>query len=97
MVEEKCNNIFVKTNLCDFHIKEKYPNKDEIKIGINNIMQLYEKLNPDKVILFGIIVQNALKDKIENVICATHPSYVMVYRKKEISKYVEKLAKEILK
>lgn len=81
--------------------KIRYPDILEIENCIDNIVYELSIVKPKVVVLLGRLVEKHLKKKIVelgyNTITIYHPSYIYVYRKKEIEKYVEESSKNILK
>lgn len=111
MIEERLleenNNIscyrsnMVKCVPLDKEGKIRYPNSLEIENCIENLVYELSIVRPKIVVLLGRLVEKHLKKKIielgYNTITIHHPSYIHVYRKKEIEKYVEESSKNILK
>lgn len=81
--------------------KIRYPDNLEIENCIENLEYELNIVNPKVVVFLGRLVEKYLKKKIielgYNLITIYHPSYIYVYRKKEIEKYVEESSKNILK
>ena len=81
--------------------KIRYPDNLEIENCIENLEYELNIVNPKVVVFLGRLVEKHLKKKIMelgyNTITIYHPSYIYVYRKKEIEKYVEDSSKNILK
>ena len=81
--------------------KIRYPDILEIENCIDNLVYELSIVKPKVVVLLGRLVEKHLKKKIiekgYNTITIYHPSYIHVYRKKEIEKYVEESSKNILK
>lgn len=83
--------------------KGKIRNPDilEIENCIDNLVYELSIVKPKVIVLLGRLVEKHLKKKIieqgYNTITIYHPSYIHVYRKKEIEKYVEESSKNILK
>ena len=81
--------------------KIRYPDNLEIENCIENLEYELNIVKPKLVVLLGRLVEKYLKKKIielgYNVITIYHPSYIYMYRKKEIEKYVEESSKNILK
>ena len=81
--------------------KIRYPDNLEIENCIDNLVYELSIVKPKVVVLLGRLVEKHLKKKIielgYNTITIYHPSYIYVYRKKEIEKYVEESSKNILK
>lgn len=111
MIEERLlkenNNIscyrsnMVKCVPLDKEGKIRYPDNLEIENCIDNLVYELSIVKPKVVVLLGRLVEKHLKKKINelgyNTITIYHPSYIYVYRKKEIEKYVEESSKNILK
>lgn len=81
--------------------KIRYPDNLEIENCIENLVYELNRVKPKVVVFLGRLVEKYLKKKIielgYNTITIYHPSYIYVYRKKEIEKYVEESSKNILK
>ena len=81
--------------------KIRYPDSLEIENCIDNLVYELSIVKPKVVVLLGRLVEKHLKKKINelgyNNITIHHPSYIHVYRKKEIEKYIEESSKNILK
>ena len=81
--------------------KIRYPDSLEIENCIDNLVYELSIVKPKVVVLLGRLVDKHLKKKVNelgyNTITIYHPSYIYVYRKKEIEKYVEENSKNILK
>mgnify|MGYP003091223079 CR=1 FL=1 len=81
--------------------KIRYPDSFEIENCIENLEYELNIVNPKVVVFLGRLVEKYLKKKIMelgyNTITIYHPSYIYVYRKKGIEKYVEESSKNILK
>ena len=81
--------------------KIRYPDNLEIENCIENLEYELNIVKPKLVVFLGRLVEKYLKKKIielgYNVITIYHPSYIYVYRKKEIEKYIEESSKNILK
>ena len=81
--------------------KIRYPDNLEIENCIENLEYELNIVKPKLVVFLGRLVEKYLKKKIielgYNVITIYHPSYIYMYRKKEIEKYVEESSKNILK
>ena len=106
LVEENNNILCYRSNMVKcVPLNEKgkirYPDSLEIENCIDNLVYELSIVKPKIVILLGRLVEKYLKKKIielgYNVITIYHPSYIYVYRKKEIEKYVEESSKNILK
>lgn len=81
--------------------KIRYPDSLEIENCIDNLVYELSIVKLKLIVLLGRLVEKHLKKKIMelgyNTITIYHPSYIYVYRKKEIEKYVEESSKNILK
>ena len=81
--------------------KIRYPDNLEIENCIENLEYELNIVKPKVVVFLGRLVEKHLKKKINelgyNTITVHHPSYIHMYRKKEIEKYVEESSKNILK
>lgn len=111
MIEERLleenNNIscyrsnMVKCVPLDKEGKIRYPNIWEIENCIDNLVYELSIVKPKVVVFLGRLVEKHLKKRIielgYNTITIYHPSYIYMYRKKEIEKYVEESSKNILK
>ncbi|MDD3452903.1 MAG: hypothetical protein PHN42_01325 [Bacilli bacterium] len=78
--------------------KLRYPTKLEIIKERPKFLREIKKINPDIIIGFGNIVGNELKKiKLINnkLIIKKHPSYIYVYKRKEINNYIEDTISEI--
>ena len=106
LVEENINILCYRSNMVkcvplDKEGKIRYPDILEIENCIDNLVYELSIVKPKVVVLLGRFVEKHLKKKINelgyNTITIYHPSYIHVYRKKEIEKYVEESSKNILK
>ena len=106
LLEENSNISCYRSNMVkcvplDKEGKIRYPDSLEIGNCIDNLVYELSIVKPKVVILLGRLVEKHLKKKIielgYNTITIHHPSYIYVYRKKEIEKYVEESSKNILK
>lgn len=106
LLEENINLSFYRSNMVkcvplDKEGKIRYPDILEIENCIDNLVYELSIVKPKVVVLLGRLVEKYLKKKIiefgYNTITIYHPSYIHVYRKKEIEKYVEESSKNILK
>lgn len=107
MIIKKCNcgDIeFTKYNLVmfaplDSNNKLRYPNKEELQEGVNELSKIINKY--DCIILFGDKVQKAVNKDLRfnnvNKIYALHPSYIWIYKHKEINNYVDGIVGEIMR
>ena len=79
--------------------KLRYPTKEEIAESINYLNEQLENIKPDCIVGLGNMVNKELKkiEKYQNIlICETHPSYVYVYKKRELNQYIKNLEKKIM-
>ena len=106
LLEENSNISCYRSNMVkcvplDKEGKIRYPYSLEIENCIDNLVYELSIVKPKVVVLLGRLVEKHLKKKIielgYNTITIYHPSYIHVYRKKEIEKYVEESSKNILK
>ena len=106
LLEENSNISCYRSNMVkcvplDKEGKIRYPNSLEIENCIDNLVYELSIVKPKVVVLLGRLVEKHLKKKIMelgyNTITIYHPSYIHVYRKKEIEKYIEESSKNILK
>lgn len=106
LVEEKNNISCYRSNMVKcVPLNEKgkirYPDSLEIENCLDNLVYELSIVKPKVVVLLGRLVEKHLKKKIielgYNTITIYHPSYIYVYRKKEIEKYIEESSKNILK
>ena len=104
LLEENSNISCYRSNMVkcvplDKEGKIRYPDSLEIENCIDNLVYELSIVKPKVVILLGRLVEKHLKKKIielgYNTITIHHPSYIYVYRKKEIEKYVEESSKNI--
>lgn len=82
----------------DEHNKLRYPTKEELKNSIPEFLNYVNKIKPDLIIAFGNIVYNALNEisKIKAILISKkHPSYIYVYRKKEINNYIADIINDV--
>ena len=103
LIISKCKNYdFTKANLVEFapldtNNKLRYPNKKELLDGAKNWSSRISEF--DGVVLFGKKVQDTILNderfsSIKYVVSA-HPSYIWVYKHKEIENYVNEIASKI--
>lgn len=106
LLEENSNISCYRSNMVkcvplDKEGKIRYPDILEIENCIDNLVYELSIVKPKVVVLLGRLVEKHLKKKINelvyNTITIYHPSYIHVYRKKEIEKYIEESSKNILK
>ena len=103
LIISKCKNYeFTKANLVSFaplnaNNKLRYPNKKELLDGADNWSSRISEF--DCIVLFGKKVQDTiLKDhRFSSVkhIEAAHPSYIWVYKHKEIENYINEITSKI--
>lgn len=76
----------------DENNKLRYPTKKEIEKAIPDFLKQVDIINPDIIISFGNIVSYEL-EKLEQtkyrLIQKKHPSYVTVYKHKQINDYID--------
>lgn len=71
--------------------KLRYPNKKELKEGLLLLEIELDKINPTCIVGLGNIVHKNLKklDKYKNILLLKkHPSYIYVYKRKELDDYI---------
>ena len=77
--------------------KLRYPNKEELIDGNNSLAKIIDEF--DCVVLFGKIVQDTINNNHRfghiKKICAKHPSYIWVYKRKLIEEYVNQIFDKI--
>lgn len=88
------NHSCYKINLVNFapldeNSKLRYPNKEEMDKGYNNLKEYINYLNPDLCVLLGNKVTKYLSNKIDNFVSIKHPSYISVYKSKYIENYIK--------
>ncbi len=92
-----------KVNLVNFapideNNKLRYPTKIEINDQLAGFIDYLNQLKPDLAISFGTIVSDKLR-KIETlkdkVLFKQHPSYIYVYKRKDLDSYIEDIVKDI--
>lgn len=102
IIEKLPDIIFVKRNIVQYapldkNGKLRYPNKEELIDGNNNLVKIINEF--DCVVLFGNIVQNTINSDCRfthmKKIFAKHPSYIWVYKRKLIDEYVDQIVNEI--
>lgn len=103
MIISKCKDYeLIKENLVQFapldiNNKLRYPNKKELLDGAEEWSRRISEF--DCIVLFGKKVQDTiLKDKrffSVKLVCSEHPSYIWVYKHKEIEDYIDKVVNEI--
>ena len=98
LLEENSNILCYRSNMVkcvplDKEGKIRDPEILEIENCIDNLVYELSIVKPKVVVLLGRLVEKYLKKKINefgyNTITIYHPSYIHVYRKKEIEKYVQ--------
>lgn len=80
--------------------KLRYPTKKEINESIPSLMQKIAKINPDCIVGLGNIVCKELlkiKEYKNILITSFHPSYIYIYKRKQINTYINNLIEEIKK
>lgn len=107
VVEKIINNLnhqFIKMNLVSYapintYGKLRYPTQKEIKKEFPLFIEKIEKIKPDLIIGFGNIVTSYL-NKIDNIqnklVSFKHPSYMYVYKRKELEQYITNIQDSIL-
>ena len=103
LIISECKNYeFTKANLVSFapldvNNKLRYPNKKELLDGAENWSGRISEF--DCVVLFGKKVQDTIlnDERFSSVkfVVSTHPSYIWVYKHKEIKNYVNEIANKI--
>ena len=103
LIISECKNYeFTKANLVEFapldtNNKLRYPNKKELLDGAKNWISRISEF--DGVVLFGKKVQDTIlnDERFDSVktVCVAHPSYIWVYKHKEIENYVNEIANKI--
>lgn len=99
---EKVNSNFYKVNLVNFapldeNNKLRYPNKEEMDLGYINLAKVINELSPCICVCLGHKVSKYLSNKLNDTINIKHPSYIAVYKRKEIDIYVDESAELINK
>lgn len=111
MIEAQHENLsFYRTNLVkyaplDERGKLRYPNSSEMATAMPELMREFEEYQPKIVFLLGgrvgDFVQDYLKQNhkiIQTVVCKIyHPSYIYIYKRKQLDKYVREVSKKIEK
>ena len=106
LLEENNNLLCYRSNMVKCVLlnekgKIRYPDNLEIENCIENLVYELNRVKPKVVVFLGRLVEKYLKKKIielgYNTITIYYPSYIYVYRKKEIEKYVEESSKNISK
>jgi len=85
---------FYKTNLVNFAPlnelgKLRYPTKQEIEDNMEYLLNEISDCN--LVICLGSKVTKYLTNKASNIISIKHPSYIWVYKRKELDSYIDKV------
>lgn len=103
MIISKCINYeFTKANLVEFapldmNNKLRYPNKKELFDGAEKWSEKIAEF--DCIVLFGKKVQDTISkdERFSSVklIYASHPSYIWVYKHKEITIYINEIIDKI--
>lgn len=93
MIIAKLNAQCYKINLANFTPldekgKLRYPNKEEMDKGYENLIKSIDFLKPDVCVLLGDKVTKYLSGKLNNFVSIKHPSYIAVYKRKNIEDYV---------
>lgn len=99
---------FYKTNLVkclplDSNKKLRYPTKKEIDMCINNLLCEISYFKPRVIFLLGNKVSSYVEKYLKNnnilinskIITIYHPSYIWIYKKKELDKYIEDITLKI--
>ena len=109
MIETQHENLsFYRTNLVkytplDKHGKLRYPNPSEMAAAIPDLIREFEDFQPKIIFLLGGRVGNSVQkylDKNHIVLSAAvyevyHPSYVYIYKRKQIETYVHEVSEKI--
>ena len=78
--------------------KLRYPTTNEISAVIPEFMEFVTNLKPDLIVAFGNVVSNELQ-KIDMLNCKIiyhkHPSYILVFQRKNLENYISKIVSEI--
>ena len=102
IITEITNNFpeieFYKTNLVNFAPlnelgKLRYPTKQEVKDNMPNLLNDIKNCNA--VICLGNKVSKYLNGKVENIISIKHPSYIWIYKRKELDSYIDEVVNMI--
>lgn len=85
---------FYKTNLVNFaplnELGElRYPTKQEVKDNMPNLLNNIKDCNV--IVCLGNKVTNYLTGKINNMISIKHPSYIWIYKRKDLDNYVNEI------
>ena len=93
---------FYKTNLVkcvplNEKTKLRYPTTNEMEECLENLIYEISLVNPKVILVLGKQAYNFIikKVKIKNIFYIEHPSYIYVYKRKEINSYIEKVKKLI--
>lgn len=94
---EKVKSNCYKVNLVNFapldeNNKLRYPNKEEMDLGYMNLEKVINELQPCICVCLGDKVCKYLSKKLEVFISIKHPSYIAVYKRKEIDTYINETA-----
>ena len=97
---EKVNSNCYKVNLVNFapldeNNKLRYPNKQEMDLGYINLEKVIESLQPCICVCLGDKVSKYLSKKSEGFISIKHPSYIAVYKRSTMDKYISESAELI--
>lgn len=107
IIEKIENNLncfkFYKTNLVkclplDKNNKLRYPTMEEMNSCIENLLIEINYLNPKIIFVLGKKTYNFIHKyfannniNIDNIYYIEHPSYIYIYKKKDIENYIEKI------
>lgn len=80
-------HVILKTNLCNFEIEGKFPNKSEIILGKEKIKKLIKEEKPNVIVCLGNLVFENCKE-FKNAIKIKHPGYIL-RNGKSINQYVK--------
>ena len=93
---------FYKTNLVKWvplneTNKLRYPTTNEMEECLENLIYEISLVKPKVILVLGKQAYNFIikKAKIKNIFYIEHPSYIYVYKRKEINSYIEKVKKLI--
>lgn len=102
-IENELNqHSFYKTNLVkcvplNETNKLRYPTTNEMEECLENLIYEISLVKPKVILVLGKQAYNFIikKAKIKNIFYIEHPSYIYVYKRKEINSYIEKVKKLI--
>ena len=80
--------------------KLRYPTKEEIKESMPLLKKELREINPNCIISLGNVVSKELKKikEYQNIILfENHPSYIYVYKRKELDEYKKRIIEKIKK